>query len=233
MLFRGAWARALHSLGKGAGNSKCQRWLYLFSCFPILFHKTHILSLAPLFLLSATCPPFSCLCLRSPSPSGLRSSSCWYPPCLPPPSFPQPTSGPARPVLKRGCCHWEIARKCPGGLHQLLSYRDVKRFKLFPRFLDPDSRTAQLQWLPWNVKRKLLLFPLHQHLTSIYTSNDVLYYLSDLLHIIQYMYPVISRTIIKYYCVLILSGQKTFRVLSDVMQNTYNWIMSFLHIFVI
>ena len=82
---------------------------------------------------------------RSPSPSGPCSSASRYPP---PTRLHPPTHTSLhqyQPALKKGCCHWEIARKCPGGLHQLLSYRDVKCFKLLTQTADPDSRATQPQ----------------------------------------------------------------------------------------
>lgn len=94
--------------------------------------------------------PCLCLSLLLPLVLVARLSRLPLPipraPSLPASSFHQPTSGPACPALKKGCCHWEIAHKCPGGLHQLLSYRDVKCFKLLTQMADLDSRTTQLQW---------------------------------------------------------------------------------------
>lgn len=70
-------------------------------------------------------------------------------PLVPPTRTPHcrlPTSGPVSPALKKGCCHREIACKCPGELHRVLSYRDVKCLKPLTQMVEPDSRTTQLQW---------------------------------------------------------------------------------------
>lgn len=112
------------------GNSKCQRWLYLFSCFPRLSYKTHVLFLFGSVVSSlSNMSSISCLCLALLLPLVFEAPLPGNP--QPPPHTRIHTSlHQDEPALKKGCCHWEIARKCPGGLHQLLSYRDVKCFKL-------------------------------------------------------------------------------------------------------
>lgn len=118
-----------------AAKGKCHCWLYRFSWFPFF----HILTFS-LWLRSFFSQPVVLHFLPvsgSPSASGppTRTPHCRL-----------PTSGPVSPALKKGCCHREIACKCPGELHRVLSYRDVKCLKPLTQMVEPDSRTTQLQW---------------------------------------------------------------------------------------
>lgn len=145
------WARALHSLREGARNSKCQRWLSPFIGFP----RSGFLLNPCFFSFWLTCFSSS---PRLPFPACvLVSFSLWSSQLLflvNPHSHTHTSLHQDQPVLRKGCCHWEIACKCPGGLHQLLSYRDVKWFKLLTQMADPDSRATQLQLFHETLKRR-------------------------------------------------------------------------------
>lgn len=135
--------------------------LFYSSPFP---QNPHSLFLALLSPLSASWTTISCLLgSLSPSPSGPRPATS------PLSLLPCTTSlHQDQPPLNKGCCHREIAGKYPGGMHQLLSYRDVKCFKLLTQTGDPDSRTTRLSRCHEALKEAATS---PSASTSIYSSN--------------------------------------------------------------
>lgn len=122
-----------------SGGGSRQVNVTMISCFSQLCHKIYLISassISPLshFLYVCLLPPL--VLLTGPFGSSL--------PILPNP-FAYIRNSHSNPKMKKECCHREISCKCLGGLHQLLSYRDVKCYRLLTQMADPDSRTTQLQ----------------------------------------------------------------------------------------